>query len=73
MHVDVGALKQKISERGLTQEKIAKLISVDKSTFSRKMNRNCDSFSIGEMHKIVDVLQLSNEDAKNIFLANNSQ
>ncbi len=69
MRVDVTALRKRISEMGLTQEALAKRISIDKSTFSRKMQNMAETFTIGEMHKIVDVLGLSDEDAKNIFLA----
>lgn len=61
-------LRAKIVERRLTQEKVARSIGIDESTFSRKMKTDGMAFSIGEMHRIAEVLQLSAEDAQNIFL-----
>lgn len=73
MRVNVDKLRGKIIERGLTQEKIANLISMNKSTFSRKMRSEALDFSIGEMHQIVEALQLSTREAEEIFLNENSQ
>ena len=61
-------LRAKIVERRLTQEKVARSLGIDESTFSRKMKTDGMAFSIGEMHRIAEVLQLSAEDAQNIFL-----
>lgn len=69
MRVNVDALKGKIVDRGLTQEQVAEKINLDRSTFSRKMCSNALKFSVGDMHKLCDVLQLSAEEAKHIFLA----
>lgn len=73
MYVDIRALKEKMRHKNMTQQEVARMISVDKSTFSRKM-KNCGaSFTIGEMHKIADILALTNEEAIKIFLAKDSQ
>lgn len=72
MNVNVDKLRGKITENGLTQEKVAAMISIDKSTFSRKMKSLALDFSIGEMHQLVKILNLSTEEASQIFLANNS-
>lgn len=68
MATNMQLLRAKIVERNLTQEKLAKAIGVDSSTFSRKMQSSGLSFSIGEMHKIAEILELSGEEAKAIFL-----
>ena len=72
MKVDVAKLRGKIVEKGFTQEQVAKTLPVDKSTFSRKMTNGAGDFSITEMHGIVDCLSLTREEAKEIFLFENS-
>lgn len=69
MRVNVDCLRGKIVECGLTQEKVAAQLSMDRSTFSRKMKSEALDFSIGEMHQIATVLHLSKEEASKIFLA----
>lgn len=73
MHVDVAMLRGKIAERGLTQEKLAQAMSIDKSTLSRKMKSEALDFSVGEMHRIVEILGLSKTEAGEIFLSRNSR
>lgn len=73
MQVNINALRKSITEKGMTQESVAKAIGVDASTFTRKMKSEGLSFSIGQMHKIVDVLSISKEQATDIFLSENSQ
>ncbi len=69
MRVDIELMRDKMKKAKLTQAEVAEKICVDKSTFSRKMQNQGESFSIGEMHKIVDILDLSKEEAQQIFLA----
>lgn len=69
MQVNVAKLRGKIAEQGLTQEKIANDLSIDKSTFSRKMKSDALDFSIGEMHRIAEILHLSKTEASEIFLS----
>ena len=72
MRVDTARLRGKIIERGMTQEKLAQKLSMDKSTFSRKMKSAALSFSVGEMHQIAEILRLDNHEAGEIFLSQNS-
>lgn len=69
VHVDVALLRGKIAERGMTQEKLAQAMSIDKSTLSRKMKSEALDFSVGEMHRIVEILGLSKAEAGEIFLS----
>lgn len=69
MHVNVALLRGKIAERGLTQEKLARELAMDKSTLSRKMKSEALDFSVGEMHQIVEILELSKVEAGEIFLS----
>lgn len=73
MQVNVNMLRESIAEKGMTQEAVAKAIGVDNSTFIRKMKSDGLSFSVGQMHKIVDVLSISKTRATDIFLSENSQ
>ncbi|WP_300862307.1 XRE family transcriptional regulator [uncultured Oscillibacter sp.] len=66
--MNISKLRGKIVESGYTQEKLAAEISMNKSTFSRKMKSNALEFFVGEMHRIVAALNLSAEDAVDIFL-----
>lgn len=72
MRVDIAKLKGNIVASGMTQEQLAKEIGVDPSTLSRKLQLLGNSFTIGEVHKIVDVLRISPKEAANIFLSENS-
>lgn len=69
--VDVNKLRGKIVERGFSQQELAQSIGIDRSTFYRKMKNNGD-FSIGEVAEIAKVMQLSNEEAIEIFLSKKS-
>lgn len=69
MKVNTDLLRGKIVGKGLTQERVAEMIGIDRSTFSRKMRSNALDFSVEEMHKMCHVLGLSNDEAIQIFLA----
>lgn len=69
MRVNTDMLRGKIVEHGFTQENVANLIGMDRSTFSRKMKSNALDFSVEEMHKMCEILTLTNEDAREIFLS----
>ena len=68
MRVDTNALCNKISQARTTKEEFASKIGMDPSTFHRKMKADGLAFTVGQMHKIVDVLGLNAEEAKSIFL-----
>lgn len=60
-------LKGKIVEKGLNVETVAEKIGIDKATFYRKLG-DFEKFNIGEAIKIKEVLDLTNQEACNIFL-----
>ena len=64
--VNVNKLKGKIVEKGLTIRGLATDIGLDPSTLYRKIGDGGDSFTIGEVKKIVDALSLSAEEASGI-------
>lgn len=69
MRVNVKKLRAKIIEAGTTQENLAREIAISKSSFSRKMQSEALTFSVGEMHKISEKLNLSAQEAAEIFLS----
>lgn len=73
LETNIPKLKGVLAERGITHERLAEEIGIDKSTISRKMSSNGLKFSIEEVHKIVEVLSLSQSDAVDIFLHSCSQ
>lgn len=68
MKTNVSKLKGKIVEVNTTQEAIADLIGIDRTTFYRKMKSDGKSFTIGEVHKLVQVIPLTPQEAIEIFL-----
>lgn len=68
MSTDMRKLRSKMAEMKLSPEDMARKIGVDPSTFYRKIKDDGINFTVGQMHKIVEVLQLSKEDAASIFL-----
>jgi DNA-binding XRE family transcriptional regulator len=69
MKTNMRKLRGKIVERDTTQEAVADAIGVDRSTFYRKIKSEGLSFTVGEVHKIVKAVNLTVEEAREIFLA----
>lgn len=69
MNADMNMLSGKIRERRMTQEEFAKEMGIDASTFYRKMKSDGLTFTVGQMHKMVDILGLSADEARKIFFA----
>ena len=65
---DMAMLRKKINDRGLTNEDVAHAIGIDVSTLYRKMKCNGLTFTIGQMHRLADVLYLTPTEATQIFL-----
>lgn len=61
-------LRSKMVEKGMNVEQLAAAIGVDRSSLYRKLNK-FEKVTVGEAVKIKEVLQLSNEEASQIFLA----
>ncbi|MGX7077330.1 helix-turn-helix domain-containing protein [Globicatella sanguinis] len=66
--VKIAKLRGTIVEKSTTQEAIADLIGIDRSTFYRKM-KNDGNFTLKEAKDIKEALNLTNEEAIDIFFA----
>ncbi len=66
--MNVNKLKGKIAEKGLSVEKLAQQIGVDRSSLYRKLN-NAEKITIGEAMRMKNALEMTPEEATLIFLA----
>lgn len=60
-------LKGKIIEKGLSIEKVAEMIGINKATFYRKLS-HFDKFTVGDVLAIKKVLSLTPEEVCLIFI-----
>lgn len=65
--VNVGKLKGKIVENGLSVKKLADMIGVNRSTLYRKLSHKGETFTIKEASLIARALKLSAEEVNVIF------
>lgn len=65
--VNISKLKGKIVENGLSIEKLADLIGINRSTLYRKLNHKGETFTIKEASLIAKTLKLTAEEVNFIF------
>lgn len=65
--MNIQMLKGKFVEKGLNVESVAEKIDIDRSSLYRKLN-NGEKITCGEARRIMEVLDLSDEEAILIFL-----
>lgn len=66
--MNISKLRGKIVEREINVEKLATMIGIDRSSLYRKLN-NAEKITIGEARKMKEVLEMTNDEACEIFLA----
>ena len=64
--MNIPKLKSKMVEKGMNVEALAGKLGVDRSTLYRKLDSS-EKFTIGEANKIKVELDLTNEEATEIF------
>lgn len=64
--VNAMKLRGKIVEKGFTQEQLSKALGIHISTLNRRLKTGED-FTIGQANKIVEILNLTKEEAFEIF------
>jgi len=68
--VKVNKLKAKIVERDLSIQTVAKQLGMNRSTLYRKLkNRSGDAFTVGEVRKLSEILQLTPNEITEIFFS----
>ena len=73
MEINTMKLKGKIRENQMSMASFATSIGIDSSTLSRKLSSGGGSFSIKQVHRAVSALNLSKEEAIDIFLPSYSR
>lgn len=68
MSTNMEILRNKMVENQVNVEEMAKALGIDGSTFYRKLKSDGISFTVGQIHKIAEVLRLSHDEAASIFL-----
>ena len=66
--MNLNKLKGKIVEKGMNVDKLAELVNINRSSMYRKLNR-FEKITIGEANKIKAALELTDEEAADIFLS----
>lgn len=66
--VDTRLLRQKIDEKRTTISEIASKMGIDKATLYRRI-ANSETFTIGEVGMITEILNLSHDEAVSIFFS----
>lgn len=66
--VNTRLLRGKIEEKGMNISEVAAKMGVDKATLYRRI-QNSETFTIGEVGKITEILRLTNEEAVSIFFS----
>ena len=67
--VNTNKLKGKIVECGLSVEKLAEIVGIDKATLYRKINANGETFLIREADAISKALNLTASEVNAIFFS----
>lgn len=64
--VDTHRLRDKIAEKRTNVSEVASKLGMDKATLYRRLS-DSDAFTIGEVNRIVEILDLSHDEAVAIF------
>ena len=62
-------VKQRMKDRHITGEMMAKELGMDPSTYYRKMQKNGDDFSVMDLNVFKRMLELEGQEALDILLA----
>lgn len=65
--MNINKLKGKIVEKGMNVEALASIIGIDRSSLYRKLN-DAEKITIGEASKIKTALDMTDDEACEIFL-----
>ncbi len=66
---NMGKLKGILKEKNVTQEEVAKMIGMDRTTLRRKFNKEGRAFTVEEVQKITKSLCLNEQEVLDIFFA----
>lgn len=67
MDIDIKLLKKLLKEKGYTGKQVASLLSIDESTYYRKLQDGGGGFSIKQIQRIAEILSVNNDLLRQIF------
>ena len=65
--VNIRKLKAKMVEKDISIIQLANILSIDRSTVYRKLNKSGENFTVKDVEKIAKALSLTYDDINNIF------
>lgn len=68
MPIAVERVKRRMCDMGLTVKVVASELDIDESTYYRKMSNDGNAFSIGQVQRLAELLKLTKQEAREIFL-----
>ena len=68
MPIDVERIKIRMSELNLTVKDVVSALGIDESTYYRKMANDGKTFSVEQVQKLSVLLDLTRQEASEIFL-----
>ncbi len=68
MPIATERVKHRIRDLGLTVKEVSSELKIDESTYYRKMADEGSTFSIGQVQQLAELLRLSKQEAREIFL-----
>lgn len=67
--MNTAEVKQRMKDKHITGEMMAKELGMDPSTYYRKMQKNGENFSVVDLNVFKRMLELEDQEALNILLA----
>ena len=68
--VNIRKLKAKMVEKDISIIQLANILSIDRSTVYRKLNKSGENFTVKDVEKISKALSLTYDDINDIFFTN---
>lgn len=65
--VNIERLKAALRDKNVTIEQASETLGVNPVTFYRRINKNGESFTVAEVGKLADLLQMNSETMQGIF------
>lgn len=72
MHVNIAKLKGKTIEKGMTGEMLAVALGINPCTYYRKLRNGGISFTLTEVFRLSEILEMNNNETMSIFFGQNS-
>lgn len=65
--VNIELLKAAMKDKGITIDEASEVIGINPATFYRRIGRNGENFTVAEVGKLAEMLEMPNETMQKIF------